>query len=74
MSVTKWEFEQCIVNRIRGVFEAMDKQGRTAGDLFDAAKLAVTERMKHELQSAHEIEFDRFNDQYMHGIERDTEF
>lgn len=45
MSVTKWEFEQHIVHRIRGVFEAMDKEEQTAGDAFEDARC----------QSRHEV-------------------
>lgn len=72
--MTRYEFQQRAVNRMRGVFEAMDKDGNTAGDAFVLAKGRVLASMSDELDVARDIDFDRFNANYMPDITADTRF
>lgn len=74
MSITKHEFEQRNINRMRGVFEAMDKAGMTAGEAFETSRERVIKRLEAELAAARQADFARFNQQYLPGVDADYEF
>lgn len=74
MKLSKHEYQTRAVTIIRGIFEAHIEAGKTAGEMFEAAKARAIRSMEVELRAAKAIDFDRFNARYMTDVKADTVF